>query len=315
MLQVKTPKSHKARRELEKRAPKLVETGKKTLILHGTKTSSVLNAILTEIFHLKKGSAIKYSRKNENIKPFESGGETDLEYFSQKTDCSIFVYGSHSKKRPENLVIGRTYDHHIYDLVEVGVQNFKSMESFMCDKKLSPRVGSKPFIAFVGEGFETVEELKHLKEVLIDLLHGEVVENLNLAGLDHAYVCSAVSSNKVFLTHCALRMKRSGTIVPRMELVEVGPSMDLVVRRHRLPNESLRKEAMKTSREKPKKKEKNVVQDAVQGKYGKIYIPDQKLGDMALPNKAKGVKRERREAKVKNEGNEPASKKKKEGSG
>jgi hypothetical protein len=32
-----------------------------------------------------------------------------------------------------------------------------------------------------------------------------------------------------------------------MELVEVGPSMDLVVRRHRLPVESLKKEAMKTA--------------------------------------------------------------------
>jgi hypothetical protein len=30
-----------------------------------------------------------------------------------------------------------------------------------------------------------------------------------------------------------------------MELVEVGPSMNLIVRRHRLPNESLLKEAMK----------------------------------------------------------------------
>lgn len=83
-------------------------------------------------------------------------------------------YGSHSKKRPDNLVIGRMYDHHIYDLVEVGVENFKSNESFTYDKKLTPRVGSKPFIAFVGEGFENVDELKHLKEVLLDLLRGEV---------------------------------------------------------------------------------------------------------------------------------------------
>jgi ribosome production factor 2 len=30
-----------------------------------------------------------------------------------------------------------------------------------------------------------------------------------------------------------------------MELVEVGPSMDLVVRRHRLPAQDLEKEAMK----------------------------------------------------------------------
>lgn len=82
----------------------------------------------------------------------------------------------------------------------------------------------------------------------------QVVENLNLAGVDRAYVCTALSPNRVFFTHCALRLKKSGSVVPRMKLVEVGPSMDLVVRRHRPPNESLRKEAMKTTREKPKKK-------------------------------------------------------------
>lgn len=191
-------------------------------------------------------------------------------------------FGSHSKKRPDNLVIGRTYDHHVYDLVEVGVENFKSMESFTYDKKLAPKVGSKPFIAFIGEGFENVEELKHLKEVLLDLLKEEVclcsflhslykkffdkhiltetnlyvqvVDNLNLAGIDRAILCTAVSSNRVLFTHCALRLRKSGTIVPRMELVEVGPSMDLVVRRHRLPNESLRKEAMKTAKDQLKKK-------------------------------------------------------------
>ena len=83
-------------------------------------------------------------------------------------------FGSHSKKRPDNLVLGRFYDHHIYDLIEVGVENFKPMESFKYDAKLAPKAGSKPFIAFIGEGFDSVEELRHLKEVLLDLLRGEV---------------------------------------------------------------------------------------------------------------------------------------------
>lgn len=82
----------------------------------------------------------------------------------------------------------------------------------------------------------------------------QVIENLNLAGVDRCYVCTAVTPNRVFLSHCALRLKKSGTIVPKMELVEAGPSMDLVVRRHRLPNEGLRKEAMKTAPENTKKK-------------------------------------------------------------
>ncbi|XP_030465026.2 ribosome production factor 2 homolog, partial [Syzygium oleosum] len=303
------------RRELEKRAPKLVETGKKkTLILQGTKTSGLLNTVLTEIYRLKKESSVRYTRRNDGVRPFESGGETSLEFFSQKTDCGMFVFGSHSKKRPDNLILGQMYDHHIYNLVEVGVQNFKSMESFVYDKKLAPKMGSKPFIAFIGEGFESIEGLKHLKEVLLDLFRGEVVENLNLAGIDRAYVCTALSSDRVFFTHCALRLKKSGTIVPKMELVEVGPSMDLVLRRHRPPNDSLRKEATKTAADKPKKKEKNVSRDVIQGKIGKVYIPDQQLGDMNLPNKAKGVKRERREAKMNKQANGHASKKRKGGS-
>ncbi|KAL8227078.1 hypothetical protein R6Q57_016910 [Mikania cordata] len=307
-----------------------VELGKKTLILHGTKTSNVLNEVLTEIYHLKKDNAVKFSRRNDNIRPFESGGETSLEFYSLKTDCSLFVFGSHSKKRPDNLVIGRTYDHHIYDLVEVGIENFKSVASCSYDKKIAPLIGSKPFFAFIGEGFENVEELKHLKEVLLDLFRGQasmnspfsgpflfltlklVVSNLNLAGLDRVYVCTAVSSKKVLFTHCALKLKKSGTIVPRVELVEVGPSMDLVVRRHRLPDESLKKEAMKVAPELIKKKEKNVSKDAIEGKIGKIYVPDQQVGNASLPFTPKGVKRERREAKAKGEDNKHAEKKRKQ---
>ncbi|GFQ00100.1 ribosome production factor 2 homolog [Phtheirospermum japonicum] len=277
MLRINTPNKGRVRRELDKRAPKLVENSKKTLFLHGTKTSSVLNSVLTEFYHLKKDNAIKYSRKNDKIRPFESGGETSLEFYSLKTDCSLFVYGSHSKKRPNNLVLGRTYDHHIYDLIEIGIENFKSMDSFSYDKKLAPRIGSKPFFAFIGEAFESVDELKHLKEVLLDLFRGEVVTNLNLAGVDRMYVCTALSSNKIYFTHFALRLKKSGTSVPRMELVEVGPSMDMVVRRHRNPDDGLRKVAMKTAPDSTKKKEKNVVKDPIEGKIGKIYIPEQKV--------------------------------------
>ncbi|CAI9090665.1 OLC1v1025482C1 [Oldenlandia corymbosa var. corymbosa] len=313
MMKLKTPSKKRVLRELEKREPKLVETGKKTLILHGTKTSNVLNAVLAEIYHLKRGSALKYSKKNENVRPFESGGETSLEFFSLKTDCGLFVLGTHSKKRPNNLVIGRFYDHHIYDLVEVGVENFKSIESFSYDKKLTPHMGSKPFFAFIGEGFDSNEELKHLKEVLLDLFRGEVITNLNLAGLDRVYLCTAVSSNKVFFTQCAIQLKKSGTKVPRIELVEVGPSMDFIVRRHRQPDDRLKNQAMKTAPDSTKKKVKNVVNDQIRGKRARIFIPDQKVGNVALPHKAKGVKRERREAKMKDEETrEPAGKKQKD---
>ncbi|CAO2037915.1 unnamed protein product [Urochloa humidicola] len=71
--------------------------------------------------------------------------------------------------------------------------------------------------------------------------------------------------------------------------------MDLVVRRHRLPVESLKKEAMKTADH--AKKVKNITKDPVQGRLGKVYMPDQQVGKLALSNDIKGLKRERREAK------------------
>ncbi|MFS7909099.1 putative Heat shock protein 70 family [Helianthus anomalus] len=120
----------------------------------------------------------------------------------------------------------------------------------------------------------------------------------------------AVSSNKVLFTHCALRLKKSSTVVPRVALVEVGPSMDLLVRRHRLPDEFLKK-GLKVPHELIKK-EKNVSKDALAGKIRKIYVPYQQVESASLPFTPKGVKTERRKAKAKGEDNKHAEKKQKQ---
>ncbi|KAI5060114.1 hypothetical protein GOP47_0024534 [Adiantum capillus-veneris] len=296
MLRVVKPKTKRGLRELEKRAPKLTENGKKVLLLHGTTTSVIIKGVLSDLYSLRKAgeNAIKYTKKNANIRPFESGGESYLEYLSRRTDCSLFVFGSHSKKRPHNLVIGRMYDHHVYDLIEVGVEQFEPMVTFGGAKKYSPQEGSKPCLVFIGEGFEQDDQLKHLKEILIDVLRGEVVEAINLAGLDKVFLCVAVGK-KVYFKHCAIRLKKSGTKVPRIELIEAGPSMDLIIRRNRLPNEELRKEAMKTAWKSSKHKVKNVSRDSLAGKVGRIYMPRQEVNGMALA-KMKGLKRRRQEA-------------------
>jgi len=62
---------------------------------------------LTVQYALKKPDAIKYNRKSSNktsLSPFED--QSMIEFFSSKSDCSLFVFGTHSKKRPDNLVFG-----------------------------------------------------------------------------------------------------------------------------------------------------------------------------------------------------------------
>ena len=76
---------------------------------------------------MKKPDAINFSKKN-SIRPFEDA--SSLEFFAEKQDASLFVIGSHSKKRPDNLVFARTFDHKILDMVEVGVSNYQSCKDF-----------------------------------------------------------------------------------------------------------------------------------------------------------------------------------------
>ncbi len=64
------------------------------------------------------------------MQPFEAGGEAKLEAYANKSNCSLFVLGSHTKKRPHNLVLGRMYDFHLYDALELGVQRHKAIREF-----------------------------------------------------------------------------------------------------------------------------------------------------------------------------------------
>mmetsp|Transcript_41304 Transcript_41304/g.123338 ORF Transcript_41304/g.123338 Transcript_41304/m.123338 type:complete len:150 (-) Transcript_41304:3596-4045(-) len=102
-----TAKTRKGRRILEARAPKLVEDAKRSLVLYGNQTSQRIKDVLTDLHKIKRTESVKYTRRNENVRPFEVGGEASLEFYARKGGCGLFALGSHSKKRPHNLVLGR----------------------------------------------------------------------------------------------------------------------------------------------------------------------------------------------------------------
>ena len=78
------------------------------------------------------------TKKNE-IRPFED--INSLEFLSQKNDCSLFMVGSHSKKRPHNLIMGRMFNYQLLDMIELGVLDYKSIESFKSMKVSSTGMG------------------------------------------------------------------------------------------------------------------------------------------------------------------------------
>ena len=154
--------SKRAQRILKQREPKIFEDVKEALFIKGPKTSGVINQALKDLAALKKPHSIVMRRLND-IRPFES--ESSIDFFSDKNDASLFMYGSHNKKRPHNLIIGRTFDYHLLDMMEFGIENFKSMDDFSGD---SPAEGSKPCIIFQGEGFEKIDALQKFSNLITD---------------------------------------------------------------------------------------------------------------------------------------------------
>ncbi|KAJ9504728.1 hypothetical protein QJQ45_009669, partial [Haematococcus lacustris] len=107
-------------------------------------------------------------------------------------------------------------------------------------------------------------------------------------------VLTAACALQLLLRQYVIKLKKSGTRMPRVELREMGPRLDLALRRTRTAAPDVQKEALVQPRL-GKRKEKNVASDNIEGKVGRMYMPKQKVDSMALA-KPKGTKRERRSA-------------------
>lgn len=278
----------KVRRILEKREPKVFENTKSALFIRGEKTSETVNDALCDLAILKKPHAVVLSRKNK-IYPFEDA--TTLENLCRKKDTSLFVFGSHSKKRPHNLVFGRTFDFQLLDLIEVGISDFKAINDFPKTKKSG--IGMKPCFIFQGEAFEQNEDAKKLSNLLLDIFRGEELKEINLAGLEHIIICTAVGG-VIHFRHYAILLKKSGTKFPRIELEEIGPHFDITIRRTKFASADLLKSALMVPKEQKKKKEKNLKSNVFGEELGRIHMPKQDLNQLET-RKVKGLKRKRAE--------------------
>ncbi|XP_069128652.1 ribosome production factor 2 homolog [Argopecten irradians] len=277
------PKTQKGKRFLEGREPKITENTKTSIFVKGGNTSMIVTQAMKELCLLKKPNAVSYKRKNI-LRPFED--ETPLEFFAKKSDAALFAFGCHSKKRPDNLILGRMFDFHILDMFELGIEDFKSMYQMQGAKC---NTGSKPCLVFAGEAFDQDTEHKRLKNLFIDFFRGPVVSQLRLAGLEHVIQITALDG-KILLRNYKIKMKKSGSKIPRVELEDMGPSLDLVIRRTKLASDDLFKRSLRQPKTAKPRKTKNISRNAFGSKLGRIHMDKQDLGKLQT-RKMKGLKK------------------------
>lgn len=284
----KRRRGHVARR-LKALEPQVHEGVKKALLIRGKKSSERGLEILRDLRKLKAPHAVLFSRKNDLL-PFEQ--ESKLEFLCQKNDAGLFVFASHNKKRPHNLVLGRLFDGQILDMFEFGATKYTSFQELQkLNAGVAKALGSLSCIVFQGDEFEKEHKYQVLKSLLLDFFKGRVVEEADLAAVDHCVVCSIQQEKLAIRNYVVAFKKQKASVenvvksvelnVPRISLIEMGPSIDLTFRRHKLAAPALAKLAMK----KPKvtgaqKKVKNVKSDSLKGKLGRIHMEKQDLSKL-----------------------------------
>ncbi|KAI0484878.1 Brix-domain-containing protein [Xylariaceae sp. FL0804] len=297
MLRQIKPRNARSKRALEKTAPKVVENPKTALFLRGTTCSQLVQDALTDLHSLRQPLAKKFTKKND-IKPFED--PASLEFFSEKNDASLLVFGTTSKKRPHTLTFARTFAHKILDMLELHLdpESFRRLSQF---KGRKFAVGLRPMLCFSGTAFESpvTNEYTILKSLLIDLFKGDTSsDKIDVEGLQYMVSVAAdepsASDDKprVHLRVYLLETKRSGQRLPRIELEEMGPRMDFRIGRCREPDEAALKEALRTAKTGVEKTKKNISTDIMGDKIGRIHTGKQDLSDLQT-RKMKGLKRTR----------------------
>merc|ERR1719223_164736 len=293
-MSTRVPKNQRAKRALKEREAKLVENVKSSVVLKGPKCSEMMHKILKDLHMMKKPDSKMMQRRNMT-RPFED--PASVEFLGKANDCSLFAYGSHSKKRPHNLVFGRMFDFQVLDMLELGVkpETCKSMKDFEGANSL--RVGSKPMFLFQGDAFERSEKMSTFKSVVLDWFRGEVVDKINLAGLDRVIVCTAVDGDQVLFRQYSVVLKKSGTKLPRVELREAGPRLDLAIRRTKEASEGVRKDSMRTPRAAVVKLQKNIEVGPMGDRVARVHMKKQDFTEINIM-KTKALKRRRKDTET-----------------
>ncbi|KAG8695657.1 rRNA-binding ribosome biosynthesis protein rpf2 [Ceratobasidium sp. 394] len=315
MIRTRKPRNAASKRALEARAPREIEDEKTVIFVKGTHVGERVSGVMKDLMALKRPHAIAFSKKNE-IRPFEDS--SSLDFWAGKNDAAMFAIGQSTKKRPDGLTLVRMFDGSVLDMCELGVTAYTPMNAFPGSKSTP---GHKPLVQFASQLFDTHPRYIQLRSLLLDLFGASQIDAIHLAGIEHV-ICISTAPVPPSLTSTSAsadpnentplptihirtyttRLLASGVRVPRVELTPMGPSLDLVLRRHQEADPAVWNLAMKVPKLKKKdvesglgKKRKNIDVDEMGDVRGRVHVARQDLGKLQT-RKMRGLKRARGDA-------------------
>jgi len=117
------------------------------------------------------------------------------------------------------------------------------------------------------------------------------MKEIDLNGLEHVITFTIDTQTKsLSMRVFRIELKKSGHRIPRIELNEIGPHLDLIIRRTKLASDDFYKKTLKQPDAIKTKKVKNVATNELGTKMGRIHMEKQDFNQLQT-RKMKGLKR------------------------
>ena len=297
-MEERKPKTHKGKLYLESLKPKVIEDPKKCLFINTQNSNEIMRMVLNELYLMKKEFSKKLNRKEQIFNIVQN--KENVEFLCTKNNCTFFSLSSNNKKHPMDLTLGCLYDHQLLDSFEFEVTNFIPMSYFKEASTINSDL--KPIIIFQGELFESDFNYDRLKKFFIDYFQLLDRPNVVISELRRLIVISIENDEKIvkirtYQINGDLSSKNS---LPKVNLVEIGPSLDLKERKFLLADEVLYKKALKQPKGVKETKEKNIEKNKILGeKRGRIHMQKQNLKAVSLKKFKKIMNKDRFDKKKK----------------
>lgn len=274
------------------RAAKVIENPKKSIIMKGRKSSETLNTFMREL-HMMRGMSMSQllMRKTHDVVPMED--VSFVENQSVKYDSSLFAVGSHQKKRPDNVVLGRVYDGHTLDMFEFGIENYQGTAKFKATEHISADL--KPILIFQGEQFEVSEKHKRIKNLLIDFFRIQDMKEANIVELKRVMVFTCRGDKEpIEVRHLECDEISEATVKRRtVPFREIGPCFNMRLRRDKMATFEAFKDACKKPKVRnplKKKSDKNKYTNVFGETKGKVFVQHADI-DTIVTRKFKGMRK------------------------
>jgi len=178
-----------------------------------------------------------------------------------------------------NLVMGSLFNSKILDLFEFEVLNFINIEHFKKDVKIDS--GMKPIVIFQGDVFETDFQYDRMRKFFLDYFRIHDIEDVSVSELKRVMIISSGEDKEIKIRSYQVEGGINEYLVKEsVKLTEVGPSLNLKVRRIQLGTEEFYKLSLKQPRETNPRPKKNIETNSLGEVRGRVHLQKQNLNAM-----------------------------------